>query len=65
MLSQYGHNPEDCVCKDCHTMLLSRIEELESERSAYISRIANAERGEFICRKCGLRKDDDYPKGDF
>jgi hypothetical protein len=21
--------------------------------------------GEFICQKCGLRKDSDHPKGDF
>jgi len=29
------------------------------------ARIAELERGEFICKRCGLRKDSDHPKGDF
>lgn len=28
-------------------------------------RVAQLERGEYICKKCGLRKDDEHPKGDF
>ena len=27
--------------------------------------IAALERGEYICRKCGLRKDSEHEKGDF
>ena len=34
------------------------IDELEA-------RIAELERGEYVCRKCGLRKDSEHPKGDF
>lgn len=28
-------------------------------------KIAELERGEFACKKCGLRKDDDWEPGDF
>lgn len=37
---------------------LGEIERLRAE-------VERLKRGEFICRKCGLRKNDDYPKGDF
>ena len=28
-------------------------------------RIAELERGEYICKKCGLRKDAEFERGDF
>ena len=28
-------------------------------------RIAELERGEYICKKCGLRKDAEFKQGDF
>jgi hypothetical protein len=27
--------------------------------------VRNLQRGEFICRKCGLRKDDEHERGEF
>ena len=34
------------------------LERAEKERDALL-------RGEYICQQCGLRKNDDHPKGDF
>lgn len=42
-----------------------RIEEDEREIAALREKIAQLELGEYICKQCGLRKDSDYPKGDF
>lgn len=28
-------------------------------------KLAQLERGEYICKSCGLRKNDEHPKGDF
>ena len=38
--------------------LRAELERLKAEVEAL-------KRGEFICAKCGLRKDSDHPKGDF
>lgn len=32
---------------------------------ALIRAVGKIQRGEFICSKCGLRKDSDFVKGDF
>ena len=29
------------------------------------ARVAELERGEYICKSCGIRKDSDHPQGDF
>ena len=36
-----------------------------NENERLHKRIAELERGEYICKKCGLRKNDDYPPADF
>ena len=41
------------------------IQELETKLSAAQAQIAALERGEFICSKCGLRKDGEHENGDF
>ncbi|MFA7290922.1 MAG: hypothetical protein WC023_01615 [Rhodocyclaceae bacterium] len=33
--------------------------------SALCDEIERLRRGEFICQKCGLRKNDEHPKADF
>ena len=30
-----------------------------------LAALENLEKGEFICRKCGLRKDDEHERGEF
>lgn len=30
-----------------------------------LSELERLEKGEFICRKCGLRKDDEHARGEF
>lgn len=32
---------------------------------ATIAEVERLRKGEFICQRCGLRKDDEHPKGDF
>lgn len=39
----------------------ARNEEIAKLRAS----VEELERGEFICKKCGLRKDDEHPKGEF
>ena len=39
--------------------------DMERELAAAQKEIEELNRGEFICRKCGLRKDAEFEKGDF
>ncbi len=38
---------------------------LERELAAVTAENERLLRGEFICHKCGIRKNDTHPKGDF
>lgn len=38
---------------------------LAEEVRAMREKVTQLERGEYICKRCGLRKDGEYPKGDF
>lgn len=40
-------------------------ERLERETVELRQQLAELERGEYICNKCGLRKDSEHEKGDF
>lgn len=40
-------------------------DKLAKERDAARAEVEAFKRGEFICAKCGIRKNDDYPAGDF
>ena len=39
--------------------------QMESALAAAQAELAALKRGEFICRKCGLRKDGEWPSADF
>lgn len=71
-MSNEGHAINDYFVKQGHEeWQLGRIASrklvwrLEDELRAAKEKIAQLERGEFICQKCGLRKDDEFEKGDF
>jgi hypothetical protein len=53
--SDYGR---DTIISDAIDAVCAAAEKAEAE-------LAALKRGEFICQKCGLRKDSDAPKGDF
>lgn len=75
----WGHKLVDCpkdeITARRHRELIdaigTRINESQSiyDLCAEVLRlqeeIERLKRGEFICQKCGLRKDSEYPKGDF
>lgn len=44
-----------------HAFGIGRNEAIDAMRAEF----AKLKRGEFICQKCGLRKNDDHAKGDF
>lgn len=43
----------------------NELNALAQENDRLREKVAQLERGEYICKKCGLRKDDEHPKGDF
>ena len=40
-------------------------EDLEALCLGMANEIDKLRRGEFICQRCGIRKNDEHPKGDF
>ena len=47
------------------SVALLTCEDLERETVELRQQLAELERGEYICNKCGLRQDSEYVKGDF
>jgi len=57
---------ERCTCGDWRDDISCRHCSLwEKARSLMRQRIAELERGEYVCKKCGLRKDAEFERGEF
>jgi hypothetical protein len=63
-------NCPTCALDNCpavHTdeVLRERLALLTKEVLRLVSELAKLQRGEFICKQCGLRKDAEFERGDF
>lgn len=43
----------------------SEPDNISTAAHVVLSALERLEKGEFICRKCGLRKDDEHGRGEF
>lgn len=46
-------------------MLDRMVDERDDQLASALAAIEKLERGWYICKRCGIRKTDDYPKADF
>jgi len=51
--------------RDAHDPLLIKKHTLQAELEALKAKVAELERGEYICKRCGLRKDGEGERGEF